>query len=158
MPKTTNPGHLTKNFAGHVFSAFARDLVKHVERGLTLEQCNANKQWLREIAAAASGLPDSELWGKKIYERCDAVTNEYEQWNSPEGNPASRDKYLGRIKRKINKLAGTYRKRTALLQEKADIKVYLAFYEATEKLVNTVPDLLGEIAKTIVKYPKDTAA
>jgi hypothetical protein len=140
-----------------VFSAFARDLVKHVERGLTLEKCDANKQWLREIAALASGLPDSELWGKKIYERCDAVTNEYEHWNSPEGNPASRDKYLGRIKNKINKLAGTYRKRTALLEEKADIKMYLAFYKATEKLVNIVPDLLGEVAKILVKYSKDTA-
>jgi hypothetical protein len=130
MPNTTNPGHLTKNFASHVFGAFARDLVKHVEGGRTFEQCDANKQWLCEIAAAASGLPDSELWGKKIYERCDAVTKEYDKWNSPEGNPALRDKHLTRIKRKVNKLAGTYRKRTALLEEKADIKVYFAFYEA----------------------------
>lgn len=99
-----------------------------------------------------------KLWGKKIYERCDAVTNEYEHWNSPEGDPASRDKYLGRIKKKINKLAGTYRKRIVLLEENADIKVYLAFYEATEKSINTVPDLLGEVAKTLVKYPKDTTA
>ncbi len=152
MLKTTNPGYLARNFSGYVLGAFARDLVSHIEYGLTDKQCRANLQWLHELAALASGLPDSELCGKKIYERYDAIANEYELWCSPEGSPVSRKKYLNRMKKKINKLSGTYRNRMVLLEEKADIKVYLAFYEATEKLVATVPEVLTKVATALTKY------
>ena len=63
MPKTTNPGHLTKNFAGHVFSAFARDLVKHVENklGVKLGETTADNRITlvveEECLAACCGAP-----------------------------------------------------------------------------------------------------
>lgn len=154
MPKTRNPGLLTKNLSGHIFGAFAVDLVRYLDAGLTDAQCNANKVWLQQIAAAAASLPDSGLFGKKIFQYCDAVTEEYDHWNSPGGTPDVRRKYHQRIKKKINKLSGAYRRRTALLEKDADISVYLAFYAATEQLIRALPDLVTTVAKTLSKYPK----
>ncbi len=157
MSRTSNPGLLTKNFSGNVFGAFATDLVQHIESGLSDEQCEANKIWLQEVAAAAAALPDGNIFGKKIYERCDAVFNEYDRWNSPKGTPDIRKKYHQRIKDKVNKLSTAYRRRTALLEKEADIKVYLAFYDATEKLVLALPNALEAVSKVLIKYPKNPA-
>jgi hypothetical protein len=154
MPKSRNPGLLTKNLSGQIFGAFAVDLVAHLDKGLTDAQCNANQLWLQQIATAASTLPDSGLFGKKIYQRCDAVASEYDNWNSPAGTAENRRKYHQRIKKKINKLSGAYRRRTALLEREADIAVYLAFYSATEQLVRALPDLVTTVAKTLSKFPK----
>ena len=161
MSRTTNPGLLSKNFAGQVFGAFAQDLVKYIEGGLTKEQCDANKLWLDEFSAAAAGFPDGKLIGRKIFQRCDAVTREYVQWNDGPENSAPegvvrRKKYHARIKKKVNLLSGTYRKRAALLEREADINVYNSFYTATENLVNAVPGMLARVAGTLGKYPPPT--
>lgn len=155
MSYTTNAGHLAKNFSSNVYGAFAQDLVRHTQGGFNDEQCNANQLWLQEMAAAAAALPDGRVFGKKIYQRCDAVFNEYHKWNSPGGTPEIREKYLQRIKNKINKLSGTYRTTTAILEKEADINIYLAFYEATEKLTRTIPDTLGSLAKVLSSFSRN---
>jgi hypothetical protein len=153
MARTTNPGHLIKNMSMEVFGAFVVDLVKYVEPGLHEDKCKANKIWLRQMAAAATILPDANIWGTKIFQRCDAIVEKYDDWNDDEGTPQTRDKNLQGIKRRINKLAGTYRRRIAILEKEADIGVYYSLYQATEKLILAFPSILFAVAEALAKYP-----
>jgi hypothetical protein len=154
MAKTRNPGLLLKNFSGHIFGAFAMDLVRLNDTGLAEAQCKENRMWLEEIASLTATLPDSALPGKKIFERCDDIVKEYVKWNAPNGTPDSRRKYHQRIKRKINKLSGTYRCRTVLLEKEADINFYRSLYTATEQLIHAIPDLVTTITQVFLKFPK----
>jgi hypothetical protein len=154
MARTTNPGHLTKNMSMEAFGAFAAYLVKYIKTGLPEEECQANKIWLREMAAVATTLPDANMWGKTIAQRCDAVADEYDNWNKPGSTPESRDKYHQRLKKKINKLAATFRVRTALLEKQVGIGIYSAVYKATENLILAFPSILLAVAEAIAKYPR----
>jgi hypothetical protein len=154
MPRTHNPGHLTKHFNTQICEAFAIDLGKYIEQGFPDKEDEASRQWLRDIAAAASTIPDGELRGKRIKERCDAIAAEYDGWNSRNGTREIRARHHRRIRRKVDRLADTYRHRTALLEKKADPAMYRAFYEATEKLVSTLSNTLSAVPQTFAKYPK----
>lgn len=154
MPRTANPGHLTKHFNTQIFEAFAHDLGKYNDQGLPDAAADTNKQWLHDMAAAASMIPDGELRGKRIQQRCEAFAAEYEEWNARNATQENRSIHYRRLRRKADKVARTYRHRTALLEKKTDPAIYQAFYQATEKLVNALPDTYSEVPETFGKYPK----
>lgn len=154
MPHTTNPGHLTKHFNTQICEAFAIDLGKYIEQGFPDAAAETNRQWLRDVAAAASMIPDGDLPGKTIRERCEAVAAAYDQWNSPNSTREHRARHQRRVRRRVDRLAGTYRDRTELVEKKVDSTVYLAFYQATEKLVRALPDTLSAVPQRFAKYPE----
>jgi hypothetical protein len=154
MPHTSNPRHLTKHFNTQICEAFAMDPGKYLEQGCSGNEDQANRQWLRDITAATSALPDAELRGKRIQQRCEAVAAEYDHWNARNGTPEIRAKHHRRIRRKVDKLADIYRRRTALLEQQTDPDTYRAFYQATEKLMHAVPDALSTVPQRLAKYPR----
>jgi hypothetical protein len=158
MPHTSNPGHLTKHFNTQIFEAFAADLGKYIDQGLPDADAETNRQWLRDMTEAASMIPDAELRGKRIQQRCEAVAAEFDQWNSRNGTRENRAMHQRRMRRRVDKVARTYRRRTELLEEKGDPRVYLAFYQATEKLVRALPDTYSEVPQRFAKYPKPSGA
>ncbi|MEW9678712.1 hypothetical protein [Pseudomonas sp. TE50-2] len=153
MPRTKNPAHLTKNFSTQVLSAFVIDLGKCIDTGLTDEQCSANKDWLRDLSGYYAAIGD-DIFGRKIFERCDDIAKEYHEWNSPNGTPKIRAAQHTRIKNKVNKLAGSYRRRIGIIEQSADMKLYLAIYSATERLILAFPGLLKSVAETSLRFPK----
>jgi hypothetical protein len=154
MPHTRNPGHLTKHFNTQICEAFAADLGKYNEKGLSDEAREASERWLGDIVTAASMIPDGGLRGKSIRERCEAIAAEYSQWNSGNSTLEDRAAHQLRMKRKADKVGRTYRHRTKLVEQKVDPGTYLAFYQATEKLVGELADTLPAVAHTFAKYPK----
>ncbi len=153
MPHTSNAGHLTKHFNTQICEAFTADLRQYIETGLPGNEAEAGRQWLRDIEAAASALPDGALPGKKIKNRCEAIATEYDRWASREGTRDLRARQQWRMKHKVDKLADTYRRRTSILEKQTDPQTYRAFYQATEKLVQTVPHTLPTVGQTLLKYP-----
>lgn len=153
MARTRHPAHLAKNFSTQLFSAFVIDLGRFTEKGITDEQCSANVDWLREMSALYVVLGD-DFFGKRIFQRCDEVAREYDEWNSPEGTPKTRRVQYERIKRKVNKLAGSYRRRIEMIRQNADIDVYIAIYAAAERLILAFPGLLRTVAEVILKFPR----
>jgi hypothetical protein len=154
MPRTSNPGHLTKHFNTQICEAFSMDLGRYIEKGFPDNESEANRQWLRDITAAAAAIPDAELRGKRVQQRCEAIAETYDRWNARDGTPELRARHHRRIRRKVDKLAYTYRRRTALLEQKADPAIYRAFYEATEKLLQATPTVWSAVPQTFAKYPK----
>jgi hypothetical protein len=155
MPRTHNPGHLAKHFNTQVCEAFAIDLGKHIEQGLRDNEDAASKEWLRDISAAASTLPDGELrGGKSIKDRCDAIAAVYEGWSTRGGTPEMRARHQRRMRHKVDKLADAYRRRTALLEQHADPGMYGAFYLATEKFVSALANSWSAVPRAFAKYPK----
>ncbi|MEN3294428.1 MAG: hypothetical protein V7642_3681 [Burkholderiales bacterium] len=158
MPRTSNPGHLTKHFNTQIFEAFTADLGKYIDQGLPDAATETNRQWLQDMTAAASMIPDAELRGKRIQQRCEAVAAEFDQWNARNGTRENRAAHQRRMRRSVDKVARSYRRRTELLEEKTDPRVYLAFYQATEKLVRALPDTYSEVPERFAKYPKPAGA
>jgi TPP-dependent pyruvate/acetoin dehydrogenase alpha subunit len=154
MPHTSNPGHLTKHFNTQICEAFSMDLRKHNEDGISDHESAANSQWLRDVTDAAAAIPDAELRGKRIRQRYEAMAEAYDRWNARNGTPVLRARHHRRLSRKIDKLVDTYRRRTAMLEQKADPALYRAFYEATEKLLQATPNIWFAVLQRFAKYPK----
>lgn len=153
MPKTTNPGQLTKLLSSAMLSAFLSDLGRVTLTGLTESECDANKNWLDAIADAVTGIPEPEGPGKRILDRCWEIRKVYDQWNFPEHSPQVRAELRRKLQDKVNKLATAYGKRTELLEENLDIVVYRNFYDATAELTRKLPDKLVWMTKSLGKFP-----
>ena len=152
MPKTRNPGLLTKLLSSAIFSAFLSDLGKLTATGLTDPECQKNKDWLDGIADAVASIPEPET-GKRILDRCWEIKKVYDHWNYPEHRPEVRAELRRKLQDKVSKLSSTFARRTALLEENLDILVYRKFYDATEELVKQLPDKLTEMRKTLSRFP-----
>lgn len=152
MPKTKNPGHLTKLLSSAIFSAFLSDLGKLTATGLTLPECQKNKDWLDGIADAVAGIPEPET-GKRILDRCWEIKEVYDDWNFPEHRPEVRADLRKKLQDKVSKLSSTFAKRTALIEGNLDLIVYRKFYDATEELVKQMPDKLTEMRRSLYRFP-----
>lgn len=152
MPKTRNPGHLTKLLSSAVFSAFLSDLRKLTATGLTDPECQNNKDWLDGIADAVATIPEAET-GKRILDRCWEIKEVYDHWNYPEHRPEVRAELRKKLQDKVSKLSSTFAKRTALVEENLDLLVYRNFYDVTEELVKRMPEKLTEMRKTLSRFP-----
>jgi hypothetical protein len=153
MPKTKNPGQLTKLFSSAMFTAFLSDLGRVTLTGLTESECDANKAWLDAVADAVTGIPESEGPGKRILDRCWDIKKVYDQWNFPEHSPGIRAELRKKLQDKVNKLSSAYAKRTKLLEENLDVLVYRNFYDATAELTRRLPDKLVGMTRNLAKFP-----
>jgi hypothetical protein len=152
VPKTTNPGLLTKLLSSAMFSAFLSDLGKLTATGLTKPECDRNKDWLDGIADAVAAIPEPET-GKRILDRCWEIKEVYDHWNYPEHQPAVRAELRKKLQDKVSKLSTTFAKRTELLEKNLDMLVYRKYYDVTEELVEALPDKLTEMRKTLSRFP-----
>jgi hypothetical protein len=153
MPKTTNPGHLTKLLSSAIFSAFLSDLGELTASGLKDEECNANKEWLDAIGDAVATIPTPVRGGKTILQRTREIKTLYDHWNFPEHNPEIRAETRRKLQDRVSKLAGTYGKQTAQLEKDLDTIVYQRFYASTQQLVSKLPSKLRHMRTTLARYP-----
>ena len=153
MAKTENLGDLTKQLMSQALSGFVIDLGRRTETGASPTGHSATKEWLEDMVAAATLLPDGGLLGKKIHERWRAVANAYVSWYASASGP-DRSKSRDRVYKKVNDLTTATARRTELMRQKVDIKVYAAFYSATEKAVTAVPNVLQSVAKALSGFKR----
>jgi hypothetical protein len=153
MPKTRNPGLLTKLLSSAIFSAFLSDLGKLTNTGLTDKECQNNKDWLDGLADAAAGIPEPETGGKRILDRCWEIKEVYDHWNHPEHRPEIRAELRKKLQDKVSKLSYSFARRTSFFEENFDLLVYRKFYDATEELVNKMPDKLAEVRRSLYRFP-----
>jgi hypothetical protein len=155
MPKTTNPGHITKLLSSAIFSAFLSDLQRLTDSGLKKPECDANKEWLNDITNAAAALPESNPPAKTILDRCNEIYDVYDKWNYPERSPAARDDLRRKLQYKVQNLATAYGQRIERFEADLDLEVYRNFYDATERLLNNklVSDKLAFTRRALARFP-----
>lgn len=153
VPKTDNYGDLTKQLMSQALSGFVADLSRRTETEVTMAERATTKQWLEDMVAAASLLPDGGLLGKKVYQRWRAVADAYDQWYASAVG-LDRTKARDRVYKKVNDLTSATARRTELMRQKVDVKVYAAFYSATEKAVTAIPNVLQSVAKALSGFKK----
>ena len=154
MPKTTNPGHLTKLLSSAIFSAFLSDLGELTQTGLREAECNFNKEWLDAIGDAVATIPDPATGGKRILDRIREIKTVYDHWNFPEHSPEVRAETRRKLQDKVLKLASTYAKQTSQLEEDLDGIAYQRFYASTAQLLEKLPSKLKNMRLTLAKYPR----
>ncbi|HYI10930.1 MAG TPA: hypothetical protein VEK57_17875 [Thermoanaerobaculia bacterium] len=154
MPKTENPGDLTKLLMTQALSGFVVDLGRRTQAGVSRAERDVTKQWLEDMVAAASVLPDAGLFGKKIYERWRALADAYDQWGSGAATETDRRTSRDRVYKKVNDLTSAVARRTELMRQQADIRMYAAFYVATEKAITAIPNMLQSVAEALSGFKK----
>jgi hypothetical protein len=134
-------------------SGFVVDLGRRTQTGVTSAERDVTRQWLEDMVAAASLLPDGGLLGKKTFERWRAVANAYDQWYIAT-TESDRAKARDRIYKKVNDLTSATARRTELMRQKVDINMYSAFYSATEKAITAIPNVLQSVAVALSGFKK----
>jgi hypothetical protein len=153
MPKTTNPGHLTKLLSSAIFSAFLSDLGELTASGLKDDECDANKEWLDAIGDAVAAIPAPVRGGTTILKRIREIKTVYDHWNFPQHKPEVRAETRRKLQDKVTKLADTYRRQTAQLEKDVDTIVYQQFHASTLQLVSKLPTKLRHMRTTLARYP-----
>lgn len=153
MPRTDNPGHLAKLFSSAVFSAFLSDLDRWEADGLRPELHAAVSRWLAELTDVAASIPDGNLIGRKVHERCDDLARAYREWHES-GDEGRRSRKRRKLRKRINALATAYRVRAKLLEDEVDLRVLRAMYEATARLLLIVPGSSSALGRVVRSFAR----
>jgi hypothetical protein len=153
MPKTQKPAHLTKLLSSALFSGFLSDLGELTKTGLTEDECNANKAWIKSIADAVTGMPEPLSPGKTILDRCNDIYKVYDIWNYPEKDPVHREMLRDKLRNSVRDLSLAYGKRIKFLEPLLDKVVYRGIYSATQVMLDKMPNKMRYVRRALSDFP-----
>ncbi|WP_417386478.1 hypothetical protein [Gimesia sp.] len=143
-------------FKQDALTQLLQDLVEVEETGISEEVCLKVQNSLKQIANAASAIPDGSFFSRAIWVDIDAFRDSYRKWNDVKGESTEsiqeRDKMLRQLRNKRHRIACKTRKHQHVLSTELDLEVVTSMYGAFSQLVTAVPELFANLAKAINRF------
>lgn len=150
------------HFRSIVLTRLLDDLYNLEESGLKDEHCQKIVAALNYFGNASTDIPSSGPFLAPIYKDIEKFTELYEKWNDVKGKgdekvEERRDLRM-KLKTQRQRITNKARKLQAAIDEKMDVKLLEAGYQALSELITAVPDLFSGLGKALNTYAKRSAA